>query len=1026
MDLRIKVAQAVHVLNHDAQSCNRVAANQWLVHFQQTDAVWEVATSILTSDHLRSSDFEVEFFAAQILKRKIQNEGHCLQLGAKEALLNALLVAAKRFSSGPPQLLTQICLALSALIVHAAEHEKPIEQLFYSLQNLQSQDGGNLAVLEMLTVLPEEIVDNQNADCRLSAACRSHHGQEVHENIPDGFRSLRCLLLSCLVLICSYHFLDQLLAQTPMVLEFLLQQSEKGFDGVMQIPEQNRKILRCLLSWVRAGCFSEIPQGSLSAHPLLNVVFNSLQVSSSFDSAVEVLTELITRHEGLPPVLLSRIYFLKEMLLLPALTNGDEKVIGGLARLLSEIGQAAPAMIAEASAEALALAEALLSCVKFPSEDWEIADSTLQFWSTLASFMLGLDVDIANFRKHFEDVFISIFSALLDALLLRAQVDESTCSDDSGVVDLPDGLVQFRMNLVELLVDICQLLGSTAFMQKIFCGGWMSVNIPPPWKEVEAKLFALNVVSEMILQEGQSPDFSAIMQLVIALSARPSAELKGFICLVYRALADIIGSYSKWLSAFQSNARPLLLFLATGISELPSSNSCACALRKFCEDASAVIYEQSNLEILMWIGEGLEKRHLPLEDEEEVVSAISLILSSLPNRELKNNLLTRLLSASYGAISKLISENGNHAQRRNPATYAQTLSSATRGLYRMGTVFSYLSTPHPNGPADDDPILALLRVFWPILEKLFSSPHMENGTLSTAACRALSQAIQSSGQHFFTLLPSILDCLSANFSMFQDRECFIRTASVVIEEFGQKEEYGPLFVTTFERFTQAASVMSLNSSYICDQEPDLVEAYMNFVSTFIRGLHKDVLAVSASSLQVSFQKAAICSTAMHRGAALAAMSYLSCFLEEALTSLTETITCVPEEPFNAMVIRVACHCGEGLVSNLFYALLGVSAMSRVHKCAAILQQVAAICSLSERTPWKVRGLPVEYLKPGESETLVPLWLKALAGAASECLDNWSSDGVKSNCGHMQGKRGRVLKRLVREFADNHRNLPNLT
>lgn len=54
--------------------------------------------------------------------------------------------------------------------------------------------------------------------------------------------------------------------------------------------------------------------------------------------------------------------------------------------------------------------------------------------------------------------------------------------------------------------------------------------------------------------------------------------------------------------------------------------------------------------------QGLEKRHLPLEDEEEVVSAISLILSSLPNRELKNNLLTRLLSASYDAISKLVSE----------------------------------------------------------------------------------------------------------------------------------------------------------------------------------------------------------------------------------------------------------------------------------------------------------------------------------------------------------------------------------
>lgn len=73
MDLQIKVAQAVHVLNHDTESCNRVAANQWLVHFQQTDAAWQVATSILTSDHHPSffPDFEVEFFSAQILKRKV-------------------------------------------------------------------------------------------------------------------------------------------------------------------------------------------------------------------------------------------------------------------------------------------------------------------------------------------------------------------------------------------------------------------------------------------------------------------------------------------------------------------------------------------------------------------------------------------------------------------------------------------------------------------------------------------------------------------------------------------------------------------------------------------------------------------------------------------------------------------------------------------------------------------------------------------------------------------------------------------
>lgn len=48
-------------------------------------------------------------------------------------------------------------------------------------------------------------------------------------------------------------------------------------------------------------------------------------------------------------------------------------------------------------------------------------------------------------------------------------------------------------------------------------------------------------------------------------------------------------------------------------------------------------------------------------------------------------------------------------------------------------------------PGEDDTIFGLLRIFWPMLEKLFRSEHMESSNLSTAACRALSLAIQSSG-----------------------------------------------------------------------------------------------------------------------------------------------------------------------------------------------------------------------------------------------------------------------------------------
>lgn len=74
----------------------------------------------------------------------------------------------------------------------------------------------------------------------------------------------------------------------------------------------------------------------------------------------------------------------------------------------------------------------------------------------------------------------------------------------------------------------------------------------------------------------------------------------------------------------------------------------------------------------------------------------------------------------------------------------------------------------------------------------------------------------------------------------------------------------------------------------------------------------------------------------------------------------------------------------------------------------------------------MQALPAEYLKQGEAEVLVPVWLKALGGAALDYLESKRCDGGKDNRGHMQGKGGQILKRLVREFADSHRNVPNLT
>jgi len=111
---------------------------------------------------------------------------------------------------------------------------------------------------------------------------------------------------------------------------------------------------------------------------------------------------------------------------------------------------------------------------------------------------------------------------------------------------------------------------------------------------------------------------------------------------------------------------------------------------------------------------------------------------------------------------------------------------------------------------------------------------------------------------------------------------------------------------------------------------------------------------------------------------------------------------------------------------------------QVHKSATILQQLAALCSFCERTTWKallnwsslcgwlqstVKSLSSEYLKQGEAEIIIPLWLKVLEDAGSDYLHSRTGDNIRNRQEYMQGKGGRTLKRIIRDFAESHRNAP---
>lgn len=66
-------------------------------------------------------------------------------------------------------------------------------------------------------------------------------------------------------------------------------------------------------------------------------------------------------------------------------------------------------------------------------------------------------------------------------------------------------------------------------------------------------------------------------------------------------------------------------------------------------------------------------------------------------------------------------------------------------VFRIGAVFGHLVMAPTTCHDIDNSMIVVLESFWPLLEKFFQSEHIENASLSVAACRALSQAIKSAG-----------------------------------------------------------------------------------------------------------------------------------------------------------------------------------------------------------------------------------------------------------------------------------------
>ena len=370
-ELGQKLLAACNVLYSPNSDRNaRKAADEWLNSFRCTEEAWMISHSLLSSPS--GVGQEVLFFAAQTLHTKIRSDFEQLPPSSHGQLCQSIIQHVCSFSAGPRNVLTKLCLALSALAVRTHSSDMWLRgagnqqqrDVVGCLIDTFVQRGGAQSAVCLLEVL--HVVLAENNDQRL----------EIDDMERDSFEHA-----------CQ--------TSAPMVLQFLSHTLQNSGSNV----NIHQGVFRCLTSWIH------VPRGvepRLSAAnfvqnsgPLIDATFQTLSTTHLFDVGVDACLELIRTYwdsqssknmvlvQRLFPAVVQQLERLQR-----AMVEHDNDVIVGLTRLFVEIGESYMSLIVgDQDVGQLAIVQAVLACTEYRGdpdvggdEGSAVPGMTMQFW----------------------------------------------------------------------------------------------------------------------------------------------------------------------------------------------------------------------------------------------------------------------------------------------------------------------------------------------------------------------------------------------------------------------------------------------------------------------------------------------------------------------------------------------------------------------------------------------------------------------------------------------------------------------
>ncbi|KAG0312190.1 Nuclear import receptor [Linnemannia gamsii] len=741
---------AIDALYHAPSNEAKKEASRWLEDFQAKQEAWQIAVMLLTAETV---GLEAHVFGAQTMRRKIVDDFQDLDATSRKQLHTSLLNISFQHKASAKIIRTQLCLSLAALALRMLEWEQPVRHMI-SLYGSNTEDLPYL--LEFLTVLPEDVNDSR---------CPSLTDEEYRSRA------------------------DELLTQNANeILKMLvLYMESSGGDTKLQ-----EAVFRCFLSWLRSG---DIATSSLSKNPLLAFSFKALQMPELFDTAVDVVCELIYQtkdiEESMPVIeeIYPNLLPLRQEIV-QSLEDDNEGNIRGYCKIFVEAGECYLSLVVRHTDHFRGIVEGIAECTSF--HDLDVVPMTFRFWYQLADELRKNE----EARLKYQDV----YEKLVDVMIKHLHYPDDM---DSWSAKQRDDFKDFRHVMGDVLKDCCLILGSRIPLGKAYMQITEAAQkTPPKWQEVEAPLMALRSMGAQVEPE-ENEVLPEIMKLLGQLPPHPKIKY---------AATLVIARYGSWTDKHPEFIQYQLRFISEGFENEDVVAASALAMKLLCKECSTHLLNYLNELHGFFMNVTKKLKGLDLW---EVTEAVAHVIAAVPNAELAQ--VFRMFCAPIAQQLAVLAS-------KTAATQEEDIPLIIDNITQLKIFFE---TVNPQvAPTEAHPCIPIVQELWPIMDSLADRiGGVDDASRPLAGC--WRSIVISYRTHYAPLLPVTMTRLIKSFEQTGLGQ-YLWVSSRVVREFGEQNPGAAI------QFVEGLSVSmwQILQKYAnqFNEIPDVVEDYFNLVS----------------------------------------------------------------------------------------------------------------------------------------------------------------------------------------------------